>query len=85
MSIRRETEYYAAQSETLTRSSRTIGFVIAGLMGIGAVFGAMLTMYTAVATRAREIATLRALGFGICPVVVSVLTESMALGDRSAA
>ena len=48
-------------------------------MGIGAVFGAILTMYTAVATRAREIATLRALGFNTFAVLVSVLAESMAL------
>ena len=49
-------------------------------MGLGAVFGAILTMYTAVATRSREIATLRALGFNSFSVVVSVLTEAMALG-----
>ena len=61
--IRREDEYYAGQSQALTRLIESIGFAIAGLMGIGAVFGAILTMYTAVATRAREIATLRALGF----------------------
>ena len=80
MSIRRENDYYAGQSQTLTRLIQTIGFAIAGLMGIGAVFGAILTMYTAVATRAREIATLRALGFDTSSVVVSVLTESMVLG-----
>jgi len=80
VSIRRENEYYAGQSQTLTRLIQTIGFVIAGLMGIGAVFGAILTMYTAVATRAREIATLRALGFETSTVVVSVLAESMVLG-----
>ena len=61
--VRRENEYYAEQSQALTQLIQTIGFGIAGLMGIGAVFGAILTMYTAVATRAREIATLRALGF----------------------
>ena len=48
---------------------RTIGFGIAGLMGLGAIFGAVNTMYTAVAGRTREIATLRALGFGSMPVV----------------
>ena len=63
VAIRRENEYYAAQSVAMTRLIRAIGFGIAALMGIGAVFGAILTMYTAVATRAREIATLRALGF----------------------
>ena len=80
VSIRRENEYYAGQSQTLTRLIQTVGFAIAGLMGIGAIFGAILTMYTAVATRAREIATLRALGFDASSVVVSVLVESMVLG-----
>jgi putative ABC transport system permease protein len=79
VSVQRESEYYAAQSRTLSSIIRTIGFAIAGLMAIGAVFGAVLTMYTAVATRTREIATLRALGFNATAVVVSVLTESMAL------
>jgi putative ABC transport system permease protein len=80
VSIRRESEYYAAQSVAMTRLIRTIGFGIAVLMGIGAVFGAILTMYTAVATRAREIATLRALGFNTGAVLVSVLAESLTLG-----
>jgi putative ABC transport system permease protein len=80
VSIRRENEYYAGQSQAMTRLIRTIGFGIATLMGIGAVFGAILTMYTAVATRAREIATLRALGFNTGSVLVSVLAESMVLG-----
>ena len=80
VSIRRENEYYAAQSQALTRLITYIGWGIATLMGIGAVFGAILTMYTAVATRAREIATLRALGFNTGSVLVSVLAESMVLG-----
>jgi putative ABC transport system permease protein len=80
VSIKRENEYYAGQSQALTRLIRTIGFGIAGLMGIGAVFGAILTMYTAVATRAREIATLRALGFNTTSVLVSILAESLVLG-----
>ena len=79
VSVRRESEYYAAQSVALTGLIRTIGFAIAGLMAIGAIFGAILTMYTAVATRAREIATLRALGFNSLAVLVSVLAESIAL------
>jgi putative ABC transport system permease protein len=79
VSVRRETEYYAAQSTTLSTLVRTIGFGIAGLMAVGAIFGAILTMYTAVATRAREIATLRALGFNAPAVLVSVLAESMLL------
>jgi putative ABC transport system permease protein len=78
--IRRESDYYAAQSADMTRLIQSIGFGIGALMGIGAVFGAILTMYTAVATRAREIATLRALGFNTMSVIVSVLAESLALG-----
>jgi len=79
VSVRREIEYYSAQSALLTRLIRTVGFGIAALMGIGAVFGAILTMYTAVATRAREIATLRALGFNTVSVLISVLAESLVL------
>jgi len=77
--VRRETEYYAQQSRALSGLIQGVGFGIAALMGIGAVFGAILTMYTAVSTRAREIATLRALGFNTTSVVVSVLVESLAL------
>ena len=77
--VRREEDYYAQQSRALTSLIRTVGFGIAILMGIGAVFGAILTMYTAVSTRSREIATLRALGFNTTSVVVSVLAESLAL------
>ncbi len=56
-----------------------LGTIIAVLMGIGAVFGAVNTMYTAVAARTREIATLRALGFSGGPIVASVLVESLFL------
>lgn len=80
VSIRRENEYYASQGQALSRLIQTIGFGIALLMGLGAVFGAVLTMYTAVATRSREIATLRALGFETSSVLVSVLAESLVLG-----
>jgi putative ABC transport system permease protein len=75
----REPEYYARQSQTLQRVIRTVGFAIAALMGLGAIFGAVNTMYNAVASRGREIATLRALGFGSLPVVVSVLAEALLL------
>ncbi len=77
--VRREADYYAQQSQALSSLIQGVGFGIAGLMGIGAVFGAILTMYTAVSTRSREIATLRALGFNATSVVVSVLFESLAL------
>ncbi len=78
--VKRENEYYAQQSRSLSSLIRGVGFGIAFLMGIGAVFGAILTMYTAVSTRSREIATLRALGFNSGSVVISVLAESLALG-----
>lgn len=77
--VRRQTEYYAQQSRALSGLIQGVGFGIASLMGIGAVFGAILTMYTAVSTRSREIATLRALGFDASSVVVSVMAESLAL------
>src|SRR5437763_14724796 len=56
-----------------------LGFLIATLMAVGAVFGALNTMYSAVSARTREIATLRALGFGSGAVVMSVLMESLGL------
>jgi putative ABC transport system permease protein len=79
ISVNPEIEYYTEQSTTITTLIRTIGFGIAALMGIGAIFGAVLTMYTAVATRTREIATLRALGFNTFSVLLSVLAESLGL------
>jgi putative ABC transport system permease protein len=75
----REPEYYAQQSQLLQTVIRTIGFGIAALMGLGAIFGAVNTMYSAVASRTREIATFRALGFGASPVVASVLFEALIL------
>jgi putative ABC transport system permease protein len=75
----RETDYYADQSRLLYNIISGIGTIIALLMAIGAVFGALLTMYSAVSSRTREIATLRALGFRSGPVVLSVLAESLFL------
>jgi putative ABC transport system permease protein len=75
----RESDYYAEQSVMLSSLIKTIGYLIAFLMGIGAVFGAINTMYNAVASRTREIATLRAIGFGSLPVVASVIGEALAL------
>jgi putative ABC transport system permease protein len=71
--------YYSAQSERLTRVIRGIGTGVAVIMALGAVFGALNTMYAAVAARAREIATLRALGFTAPPVVTAVMLETMTL------
>jgi putative ABC transport system permease protein len=75
--IDRETEYYERQSRLLTTLIRVLGFLIAAVMGVGAVFGALNTMYSAVAERGREIATMRALGFGSSAVVVSFMIESL--------
>ena len=77
--VEREDVFYVGQSQLIHSIITGIGTVIAVLMGIGAVFGAVNTMYSAVASRTREIATLRALGFGGVPVVVSVLVESALL------
>jgi putative ABC transport system permease protein len=75
----RETEYYEAQSRTLHGIITGLGVSIAVVMAIGAIFGALNTMYSAVSSRTREVATLRALGYGSGPVVISVLLESLAL------
>ncbi|MES0873794.1 ABC transporter permease [Sinimarinibacterium thermocellulolyticum] len=75
----RQSDYYASRSEQLHLLIRILGYTVAVIMGIGAVFGALNVMYAAVATRTVEIATLRALGFGGLPVVISVLIESLLL------
>ena len=75
----RQTDYYASRSEQLHMLIRILGYTVAVIMGIGAVFGALNVMYAAVATRTVEIATLRALGFGGLPVVISVMIESLLL------
>ncbi len=75
-----EREYYEGLSATLVAVVSAVGVIIAVLMGLGAVFAALNTMYSAVSARTREIATLRALGFGAVPVIVSVLLEAILLG-----
>jgi putative ABC transport system permease protein len=79
--VERESDYYNANSAQVRAIITGIGSVIALLMGVGAVFGAVNTMYNAVATRTREIATLRALGFRGSSVVFSVLIESALLAS----
>ncbi|HVA41706.1 MAG TPA: ABC transporter permease, partial [Candidatus Binataceae bacterium] len=71
--------YYNAQSAALTKAIRILGTTVAVIMAIGAIFGALNTMYAAVGARTREIATLRAIGFRGAPVVVSVLIETLLL------
>ncbi len=72
-------DYFNAQSEQLTKTLRIVGLVVGVIMAIGAVFGALNSMFAAVAGRAREIATLRAIGFRGMPVVLSVMLETMLL------
>jgi putative ABC transport system permease protein len=80
VTVRSERAFYADQSRILLALIRYVGTTLAVLMGIGAVFAALNTMYSAVSSRTREIATLRALGFGAAPVVTSVLFEAAVLG-----
>src|SRR5690349_5046197 len=72
-------DYFAKQSENVTKVLRIIGIVVGAIMAVGAMFGALNTMFAAVASRAREIATLRAIGFPGLPVVVAVMLETMLL------
>ena len=72
-------EYYGRQSGQLATLINVLGTVIGAIMAVGAVFGALNTMYAAVTTRAREIATMRAIGFRGLPVVVAVMLETMLL------
>jgi len=77
--VQREREYYAKQSAGLTKTINIVGTTVAVIMAIGAMFGALNTMYSAVATRGLEIATLRAIGFGAFPVLFGVIIESLLL------
>ncbi|WP_050027564.1 ABC transporter permease [Verrucomicrobium sp. BvORR034] len=77
--VLRLSDFYAEQSEMLTKFITTIGVFIASMMALGALFGALNTMYSAIASRTREIATLRAMGFSSGPVVISVIVESLAV------
>ena len=79
VTVQRESDYRAEQSAALSTFISVLGYGIAFLMALGAMFGALNTMYTAVSDRSREIGTLRALGFSPGAVVVSVLVEAMLL------
>jgi putative ABC transport system permease protein len=79
LDVQSERAYFTAQSQTFTRNLGILTTVVAAIMAFGALFGALNTMYSAVATRRVEIATLRAIGFSGWPVIVSVLTEALAL------
>jgi len=75
--VTREIDYYAKQSTAMTTLITILGGFVASIMAIGAIFGALNTMYSAVADRGREIATMRALGFGAVAVVFSFLVEAL--------
>jgi putative ABC transport system permease protein len=77
--VSREREYYREQSETIGQVIYVIAYVVGGIMAIGAIFSALNTMYSAVSARLREIATLRAIGFGPTAMVMSVLAEALLL------
>ena len=72
-------DYYSKQSEGMTKVLRIMGITVGAIMAIGAAFGALNTMFAAVAARSREIATLRAIGFSGVPVVAAVMLETMLL------
>lgn len=77
--VLREVDYYSAQSKQFRQMIGVLAGVVTVIMALGAIFAALNTMYAAVAARAREIATLRAIGFGGLPVVISVMIEAMFL------
>ncbi len=77
--VRSERDYYASQAAPLSQFIRIVGYPLTVLMAIGAVFGALNSMYASVSVRGKEIATLRALGFGPLPVLVSTIVESTLL------
>lgn len=79
LEVEREVDYYAKQSSTMTRLITVLGGLVAGIMAIGAVFGALNTMYSAVSERGREIATMRALGFSSWNVILSFLFEALVI------
>ena len=80
VAVQREPEFYAEQQQLMSTLIKGAGFVFAFMMGLAAILAAVNTMLNAVASRVREIATLRAMGFGATPVVISVLVESLVLG-----
>jgi putative ABC transport system permease protein len=75
----READYFRQQSQGFSRLLSVVAYLIGGIMAVGAVFGALNAMYSAVSTRTVEIATLRVLGFGAAAVIVSVFAESLLL------
>lgn len=79
MDVLREDDYFSGQTRQFRRTIGVLAGVVTAIMGLGAVFAALNSMYAAVAARGKEIATLRAIGFGGLPVVVSVMIEALLL------
>jgi putative ABC transport system permease protein len=77
LSVERETEYYAKASQMMTGLILSLGVLVVVIMGVGAIFAALNTMYSAVAERSREIATIRALGFSEGSVILAFLFEAL--------
>jgi putative ABC transport system permease protein len=73
-------EYFSSQAASMTLLIRVLGYTVGAIMSVGALFGALNSMYAAVAARTKEIAILRALGFGTVPIILSVLLEAAFLG-----
>src|SRR5690606_18713068 len=79
LDVMTERDYYSSQAEGMSKFIRLLGYPLTILMAIGAIFGALNSMYSSVSTRGKEIATLRALGFGPFAVLVSTIIESVLL------
>ncbi len=80
LDVRRETQYYRDQSEAMAKFLRILWLSLTVIFSLGAIIGAMITMYAAVANRVREIGTLRALGFQSISIMVAFLMEALLLG-----
>lgn len=80
LEAKRETQYYKDQSEVMAKFLRILGFSVTSIFSIGAIIGAMITMFSAVANRVGEIGTLRALGFQKKDILISFILESLVLG-----
>jgi putative ABC transport system permease protein len=83
--VMRETDYLAVQARDLNQFLTLVAYLIGGVMGLGALFGALNTLYSAVSTRSAEIATLRVFGFGAGSILISVLAEALLLSLLGAA
>jgi putative ABC transport system permease protein len=82
--VERHSDWYKRVASQSTFGLALLGYVVGAVMAIGALFGCLNTMYSAVSTRGREIATLRALGYGAFPVAVSVILEAVMLSVAGA-